>query len=129
MINSRLYKNNTEKQQVQNVAVPSGVKLAELCISYIILLAAFFWGFKIGQDNNYLMQRLDCNTEKARNRDIYRSFFKYIDNYGDLEEPYLDEEQIQKIRKNGVKIECWASNCLSIAPQRNITKKVEKGEL
>ena len=129
MINSRLYKNNTEKQQVQNVAVPSGVKLAELCISYIILLAAFFWGFKIGQDNNYLMQILDCDTEKTRNKWIHRSFFKYIDNYGDLEDPYLDEEEIQKIRKNGVKIECWGSSCPSIAPQRNITKKVEKGEL
>ena len=117
MINSRLYKNNTEKQQVQNVAVPSGVKLAELCISYIILLAAFFWGFKIGQDNNYLMQILDCNTEKARNRDIYRSFFKYIDNYGDLEEPYLDEEEIQKIRKNGAIIECLNGGCFNVWAQ------------
>lgn len=117
MINSRLYKNNTEKQQVQSVAVPSGVKLAELCISYIILLAAFFWGFKIGQDNNYLMQRLDCNAEKERNKWIHRSFFKYIDNYGDLEDPYLDEEEIQKIRKNGAIIECLNGGCFNVWAQ------------
>ena len=117
MINSRLYKNNTEKQQVQNVAVPSGVKLAELCISYIILLAAFFWGIRIGQDNNYLMQRLDCNAEKERNKWIHRSFFKYIDNYGDLEDPYLDEEEIQKIRKNGAIIECLNGGCFNVWAQ------------
>ena len=117
MINSRLYKNNTEKQQVQNVAVPSGVKQAELCISYIILLAAFFWGIRIGQDNNYLMQRLDCNAEKERNKWIHRSFFKYIDNYGDLEDPYLDEEEIQKIRKNGAIIECLNGGCFNVWAQ------------
>lgn len=117
MINSRLYKNNTEEQQVQDVAVPSGVKLAELCISYIILLAAFFWGIRIGQDNNYLMQRLDCNAEKERNKWIHRSFFKYIDNYGDLEDPYLDEEEIQKIRKNGAIIECLNGGCFNVWAQ------------
>lgn len=117
MINSRLYKNNTEEQQVQNVAVPSGVKQAELCISYIILLAAFFWGIRIGQDNNYLMQRLDCNAEKERNKWIHRSFFKYIDNYGDLEDPYLDEEKIQKIRKNGAIIECLNGGCFNVWAQ------------
>ena len=117
MINSRLYKNNTEKQQVQNVAVPSGVKQAELCISYIILLAAFFWGIRIGQDNNYLMQRLDCNAEKERNKWIHRSFFKYIDNYGDLEDPYLDEEEIQKIRKNGAIIDCLNGGCFNVWAQ------------
>lgn len=117
MINSRLYKNNTEEQQVQDVAVPSGVKLAELCISYIILLAAFFWGIRIGQDNNYLMQRLDCSAEKERNKWIHRSFFKYIDNYGDLEDPYLDEEEIQKIRKNGAIIECLNGGCFNVWAQ------------
>ena len=117
MINSRLYKNNTEEQQVQDVVVPSGVKLAELCISYIILLAAFFWGIRIGQDNNYLMQRLDCNAEKERNKWIHRSFFKYIDNYGDLEDPYLDEEEIQKIRKNGAIIDCLNGGCFNVWAQ------------
>lgn len=129
MINSRLYKNNAKEQQVQSVAVPSGVKQAELCISYIILLAAFFWGFKIGQDNNYLMQVQHCHAEKARNRGIYRFFFEYFDSYGDLQEPLIDEEMMGKIRKNGVKIECRGWSCLSAVPQKNVMKKVKKGEL
>ena len=63
------------------------------------------------------MQRLDCNAEKERNKWIHRSFFKYIDNYGDLEDPYLDEEEIQKIRKNGAIIDCLNGGCFNVWAQ------------